>query len=441
MSVGDTIVARASSPGPARRAVVRISGPDTTAVLDCLDIDTPPARGAFRARATLVSKSDLPLLVLRFIAPASYTGEDAAELLVPANAHLVELLLDRACAIEGVRRAEPGEFTARAYLAGRLTLAQAEGVAAKIAADHTKSLEAADRVLSGQAGLEHRAWADRLASLLARVEAGIDFTDQEDVVAVTSCQLRDALEELRRKIAAAIGTTHRARAAERPLVALVGPPNAGKSTLFNALLGRTRVVASPTPGTTRDVIIETLDLSAHSVDPVDLADLPGLEEAATDPISQAAQTNARNTLEHADLILLCDPQARFEHEETGTPTIRIQTQADDHLPGEGAHLSICSLDGWHLGTLARMIAAHAFGSRRADDSDLIPRHRAHANAATDLLDAALATLEGQPGDDLLDAELIAGSLRGALDHLGSITGQIPPDEIIGRIFASFCIGK
>jgi tRNA modification GTPase len=439
MSVSDTIVARASAPGPARRAVIRISGPNTGAVLDCFDIDTPPSRGAFRARATLFCNADLPLLVLHFIAPASYTGQDAAELLVPANAHLVELILARACTIEGVRRAEPGEFTARAYLAGRLTLAQAEGVAAKIAADHTKSLEAADRVLSGQAGLEHRAWADRLATLLARVEAGIDFTDQEEVVAVTSCELHQALQQLHSEVSAAIGTAQSAWTA-RPLVALVGPPNAGKSTLFNALLGRTRVVASPTAGTTRDVIIEPLDLSAHGTGSVDLADLPGLEQTASDPISRAAQTNARNTLEHADLILLCDPQARFEQMETDTPTIRVQTQADEHLSGE-SDLSICSLDGWHLDTLARMIAAHAFGSRRADDSDLIPRHRAHAKAAADHFEMALATLKDQPETDLLDAELIAGSLRSALDHLGSITGQIPPDEIIGRIFASFCIGK
>jgi tRNA modification GTPase len=441
MSVSDTIVARASAPGPARRAVIRISGPLTAAVLDALDIDTPPRRAASSTRATIHTRQDLPLLVLRFVAPASYTGQDAAELLVPANPHLVEMILDRASAIEGVRRAEPGEFTARAYLAGRLTLAQAEGVAAKIAADNTKSLRAADRVLSGQAGLEHRAWADRLATLLARVEAGIDFTDQEDVVAVTSCELRDALEELQREVTAAIGSAHRAWTTERPLVALVGPPNAGKSTLFNALLGRTRVVESPTAGTTRDVIIETLDLSAYGTGSVDLADLPGLEKSASDAISQAAQTNTRNTLEHADLIVLCDPQARFEQVETSTPTIRVQTQADEHLPGEGCDLSICSLDGWHLGTLVRMIAAHAFGSRRADDSDLIPRHRAHAKAATDHLGMALETLTDQPETDLLDAELIAGSLRGALDHLGSITGQIPPDEIIGRIFASFCIGK
>ena len=440
MPIGDTIVARASATGPARRAVIRISGPSAAQVLEKLSIDTPPARGAYRARATLFTPGDLPLLVLRFIAPASYTGQDAAELLVPANAHLVELILDRATAIEGVRRAEPGEFTARAYLAGRLTLAQAEGVAAKIAADTSKSLEAADRVLSGQAGQQHRQWADQLAALLARVEAGIDFTDQEDVVAVSSRELRDRLGRLQTEITKAIGPAYRAWAANRPLVAIVGPPNAGKSTLFNALLGRTRVVASPTPGTTRDVIIEPLDLSPHAL--VDLADLPGLEATATDPISQAAQNHAQRTLEHADLILLCDPRARFDQTEAiNTPTIRVQTQADEHLPGEGADLSICSLDGWHLGSLRRMIAAHAFGSRRADDSDLIPRHRAHAVAAADLIDAALASLSAQPDAELHDAELIAGSLRGALDHLGSITGQISPDEIIGRIFASFCIGK
>ena len=183
MSIGETIVARASAPGLGRRAVVRVSGARTGAVLAALGVEDPGRRGAFCARASVLSGGDLPVLVVRFVGPGSYTGEDAAELLVPGNAHLVEMLLDRACGVEGVRRAGPGEFSARAYLAGKLTLAQAEGVAAKIAAEGASGLAAADRVLSGRAGAEHRAWAEKLAGLLALVEAGIDFSDQEDVVA------------------------------------------------------------------------------------------------------------------------------------------------------------------------------------------------------------------------------------------------------------------
>lgn len=461
MPIGDTIVARASAPGPARRAVLRISGPHTAAVLQTLRIDLPPLRGAYKARATVDTPGDLPLLALRFVAPASYTGEDAAELLLPANPHLIETLIDRACAVEGVRRAGPGEFTARAYLAGRLTLAQAQGVAAKVAAESEAALAAADRVLSGRAGDEHRAWADSLAHLLARVEAGIDFTDQEDVVAVTSRELRRRLGELHDALAAAIGPAHAEWSSDRPLVVLLGPPNAGKSTLFNALLGRERVVAAPTPGTTRDAIIEPLDLSDLASPPVDLADLPGLE---TDPpvnasaIDIAARRQTLGALDHADLVLLCDATPPSNNSGGGAPhrgggfqppvspppharTLRIHTRADAHIPSPAADLSVCAPDGWHIDRLRRLIAASASGSRRADDSALIPRHRHHASAARAHLAAAIEELRSQPPDDLEHAELIAGALRGALDELGEITGRIPPDAIIGRIFAAFCIGK
>ncbi len=467
MPIGDTIVARATAPGQARRTLIRISGPHTEDALNCLKIDTPRRRGAFKARASVFGPHDLPMLVLRFMAPASYTGEDAAELLLPANDTLVNLLIDRLCSLDGVRRAEAGAFSSRAYLAGKLSLAQAEGVAAKIAAESASSLRAADRVLSGQAGDEHRAWADQLATLLALVEAGIDFTDQEDVVSIPSDRLRDGLCELIDLLDAAIGPVHTSWSSDRPLVALVGPPNAGKSTLFNALLGRDRVVTTPVAGTTRDVIVEPLDLSIANAPPVDLADLPGLDEHTTDVVDQDAQRHATAILERADLILLCqstqhqdgtDRTAELSQETTESassaseatvfadvPThiamLRICTKADRHLPSPLADLSVCARDGWHLNALRRHIAAHAFGSRRADESMLIPRHKAHTRSARTFLVSAVEELTNQPDAELLDAELIAGFLREALDHLGEVTGHIAPDAIIGRIFASFCVGK
>lgn len=229
---------------------------------------------------------------------------------------------------------------------------------------------------------------------------------------------------------------------ERPLVVLVGLPNAGKSTLFNALLGRERVVASEVAGTTRDVIVERLGLSEYGGVAVDLADLPGLEEDGADAVSAAAQAGARRALARADLALVC---VRAGDEAVAGPAgverVRVETRADGHVGGADADLAVCAVDGWHIERLRRLIAERVRGSRRGEESGLIPRHRERARAAVGFLDAAIAALAGQEADELMDAEVVAGSLRGALDELGEITGRISPDAIIGRIFASFCIGK
>ncbi|RMH13578.1 MAG: hypothetical protein D6695_03615 [Planctomycetota bacterium] len=441
MPVGDTIVARASAPGQARRAIIRISGPATASVLATLGIDRPLVRSAAVIRAHL-DTGELPLLLLSFRSPSSYTGEDAAELIVPNNRTLVDSMIECMCSVPEVRRAEPGEFTARAYLAGRLTLAEAEGVAAKISAESARQLEAADRVLSGQIGTLYAAWTDRLASTLALVEAGIDFVDQEDVIPIAAAELARTLEELSAELHAALGTSYAgAGTGDRALVVLVGPPNAGKSTLFNALLGRTRAVASAQAGTTRDAIIEPLDLSDAGGVEVDLADLPGLDANATGAIDRAAQMRAHDVISRADVLIACDPAGRFEHVPTGAPVIRVRTKADRHLSTPGPGVCVCALDGWHIPALRRVIAEQCATIRRDDDSSLIPRHRAVVAGALDEINQALSLARTQTGAALSESELIAGRLRAALDLLGQLSGQVSTDDVIGRIFATFCIGK
>lgn len=441
MPVGDTIVARASAPGQARRAIIRISGPATASVLATLGIDRPLVRSAAVIRAHL-DTGELPLLLLSFRSPSSYTGEDAAELIVPNNRTLVDSMIECMCSVPEVRRAEPGEFTARAYLAGRLTLAEAEGVAAKISAESARQLEAADRVLSGQVGTLYAAWTDRLASTLALVEAGIDFVDQEDVIPIAAAELARTLEELSAELHAALGTSYAgAGTGDRALVVLVGPPNAGKSTLFNALLGRTRAVASAQAGTTRDAIIEPLDLSDAGGVEVDLADLPGLDANATGAIDRAAQMRAHDVISRADVLIACDPAGRFEHVPTGAPVIRVRTKADRHLSTPGPGVCVCALDGWHIPALRRVIAEQCATIRRDDDSSLIPRHRAVVAGALDEINQALSLARTQTGAALSESELIAGRLRAALDLLGQLSGQVSTDDVIGRIFATFCIGK
>jgi len=444
----DTIVAQASAHGRAERAVVRLSGPQVPRVLRAIADVCPERRGVHLCRIALGDAEPAlrcPAVVLRSPAPASYTGEECAELLLPGNPHLVERVIRRCCAEEGVRRAGPGEFTERAYLAGKLSLDEAEGVAALIAAHSAADLDAAGRLFRGETGAVYAAWADELASLLALVEAGIDFTDQEDVVPISPSALRSRLGALRDAMQArAAGQRAEQSAGLLPLVALVGPPNAGKSTLFNALLGRSRSVVADEAGTTRDAIIEELHLD-ESAGPglaVRLADLPGLDGDAPGPAALAAQARAREVLSQADALLHCDPRGLFERAASvlprGVPVLRVRTKAD--LPGgAGADVEVCALDGWRLDVLRRGIADVALGGVSSCAVALARHGRAIAGAAS-ILDGLARGLERE-ARSLVAPELIAEGLRAALTRLEEVLGRLTPDDVLGRIFATFCVGK
>lgn len=457
------IVALATAPGNASRAILRLSGQGTEAVLQELLDPAPASRGLHRARLALghqpgtpsappSSLHGLPVMVLRFVGPRSYTGEDAAEILTVSNPTLIERLLDRATSIDGVRLAGPGEFTARAYLAGRLTLAQAEGVAATIAAETGAQLDAAGRLMSGQTGAVYHAWADELAMLLALVEAGVDFTDQEDVVPIQPSELSRRLHGLRDELIEVLGP---ARAQElqsaSPRVVLAGVPNAGKSTLFNALLGRPRAVVSEIAGTTRDVLEEPLDLSAVRAGSgeVRLIDPAGLDDAVAGsghPVDEGSQALAREAVANADLVLQCDPTGRFVP-LPGVPTqvtvLRVRTKAD--LPiasgsGSGANIEVCALDGYRLPVLLRAIADSASAGRASAGSALVPRHRRAITQAAEHVLGSLGAMDPE-ARTLSEPELVAGELRLALNALAELVGDITPDDVIGRVFATFCVGK
>ncbi|GJQ28677.1 MAG: tRNA modification GTPase MnmE [Phycisphaerae bacterium] len=447
MIAGDTIVACSSPPGASRRALVRLSGPAVPALADTLLLGCPPVRGCGPARVCLDGDGPtLPVLVARYPSPASYTGEDVLEIVLPGNPTLVERVVGRLARHPGVRRAEPGEFSARAYLHGRLTLTQAEGVAATIAATSTEQLAAARALLEGRAGQDYQAWADELSALLALVEAGIDFTDQEDVRAIEPGTLRRRARAVRDAVIAHLGVAHgQAVESAEPRVVLAGRPNAGKSTLFNALLGRVRAVESPRAGTTRDVLEEPLDLSgdAPGAGVVTLADAAGLDAAETTASGRGAQAAARAALAQADVVLWCDPAGRFDPADcppTRGVVLRVRTFADQGGPARDATLAVCAIDGWNLDHLRRAIASALHGSTRAPLAELLPRHRAAMKACVLALDTVLGQVP-EHADGLDHAEEIAHALRSALDAAGELVGRIDPDDVLGKVFASFCIGK
>ncbi|MCC6660547.1 MAG: 50S ribosome-binding GTPase [Phycisphaerales bacterium] len=439
MRLGDIIVAVASPPGWAARAVIRLSGPGAWAMLSGV-LDTAVTQRGCRAARLRFGPSGLPALLLAQAARRSYTGEESAELVLPGSPLLLDRVLRMLAGLPGARLAAPGEFTARAYLAGRMTLEQAEGVAALIAAQGEDERASAADLLGGEAGKRYRDWIEEAATLLALVEAGIDFSDQEDVTGVSTSDLARRVERLLDDLASFAGSrrAREAEAASLPRVILAGAPNAGKSTLANALLGRSRAVVSDQPGTTRDALEEVLDLTGviPGGSAVLLTDTPGIDDGGG-AIHAAAQHAARAALAGADLVVYCDPLGRFAPLPVAAQAeLRVRTKADRVAPPESTGLPVCALDGWNLPELRRQIACLATSHRARGLAALLPRHREAMDRAAAHLDGARLLALDDAG-----AEVIAGELRAALDALGELAGRIDPDRVLGRVFASFCIGK
>src|SRR5687768_17355137 len=300
MIVSDTICAISSAVGPAARMIVRASGPGAFALAEALTGSSPQPRSALRTHLRFDGLV-IPAWLYSFASPRSYTGEDLVEFHIPGNPLLARMLVNELLRL-GARAAEPGEFTARAYFNGRIDLAEAEGVAATIAAHSEGELRAARQLLGGELARRLRPVMDVLAETLALVEVGIDFSD-EDVTFLR----RDEVEQRVRSSDAALehltrDTARFERLAHEPQVVLVGRPNAGKSTLLNALAGRQRAVVSPIAGTTRDAVSAEVRLRRGMIKLIDVA---GLEfEEATDDIERQMQSQALRAIETADAVVL-----------------------------------------------------------------------------------------------------------------------------------------
>jgi len=449
----DTIVAVSSPPGRSHRGIVRLTGDDTQRILDTL-LDEPASQAppGRLAKVKLASPA-MPLLLTRFAAPKSYTGQDLAELQVPGNPALLERLLHLATQA-GARLAEPGEFTFRAYLAGKLDLTQAEGVAATIHAVSDGQLKAARLLLDGKLGRFARELVDDLGTRLALVEAGIDFTDQEDVIPIAPGELDEHLARIEARLDDLLAHSRPwGEVQALPWVVLVGAPSAGKSTLFNALLNRNRAVIDPMPGTTRDVLCEPMTIQTKDGTPseVMLVDLAGLDEP-TCPLDFLVQAAVERAIDRADLILrvVAPDEAASSVPKSNALILTVFTQSDlregahteDH-PSDAVHVS--AVTGDHLDTLRSLIADRLGDSAVSVSAQMLalqPRHEQALNDAKSQITLARQLLADQLDTKAIqDVELIAGHLREALNSLAALGGELSPDDVIGKVFATFCVGK
>jgi tRNA modification GTPase len=433
--MSDTIFAPATAAGRAAVAVVRVSGPRAATVLRALAGGLPKARRAALRKLYAPDGTEIDqALVLWFPAPASYTGEDVAELQVHGGRAVAEALVSALGAL-GLRLAEPGEFTRRAFENGRLDLAQAEGVGDLVDAETDAQRRQALEQLEGRlSGLQAR-WREALIEALALFEAAVDFPDEE-LPADVAARARPGLETLAAQIEAAAADVDRGeRVRDGYRIALIGAPNAGKSTLLNALARRDAAIVTDQPGTTRDVIEVPLELAGYKAI---VADTAGLRETS-DAVEAEGVRRAGAAARAADLrVWLVDgtappPErpAALRPTDLILKTKRDLGQGGADLPGAAFTVRSPNDMAWLERTLAERVVDALAGGEPPAATRL--RHQAHLGEAAARLRAALAHSE--------QIELAAEDVRLAARALDRITGRIDPEAVLGRIFATFCIGK
>jgi tRNA modification GTPase len=443
----DTIAAIATGAGAAGVGIVRMSGPDSTRIATALTGSEPPVRRALHAvfhdaEGAVIDDG----IVLRFAAPASFTGEDVVELQAHGSRVLLRQLLAR-CRELGARMARPGEFSERAFRNGKLDLAQAEAVADLIAAGDAQAARAARRSLDGVFSRRVDAIAAAMLAVRVQVEAAIDFAD-EPLETLGMDQVAAALEGIARDIDALLADAERGRRLRDGLHAvIVGPPNAGKSSLLNALAGSDRAIVTDIAGTTRDLLTETIRSDGVELTLVDTA---GLREGG-DAIEREGMRRARAELVRADLAIVVldarDPgRGRGEMADAVAEVPRVLwlhnkrdlLAPDAATPGDDDALLVSALSGAGIEALHERLRAAVLGGDGAGAADAFSARARHVDglrrAAADVADARHALQAGS-------LELAAESLRGAHDALGELVGKVLPDALLGHVFSTFCVGK
>jgi tRNA modification GTPase len=424
--------------------VLRISGPDARRAVTLLAGGMPPPRVAQRRRLCDPQSGEAldDGLVLWFPAPRSATGEDVAELHLHGSRAVLAAVM-QALARFGLRLAEPGEFTRRAFLNGKLDLLQAEAIADLAAAETEAQRRQAMRQLGGELGEVYRAWRDRLTRILAHLEAAIDFPD-EDLPPEIEDRIRGETEGLVAEIERHLADGHRGeRLRDGIEVAILGPPNAGKSSLLNRIARRDVAITSPIPGTTRDVIEVAIDLGGY---PVVLADTAGLRDSA-DAIEQEGRRRAVQRAEQAEIRLFVfdtahPADAAGASAWPGADTILVANKID-LVPAAATSLSapallvsalpVSALTAEGIDRLLTVLGERVAQTYRIE-APVLTRAR-HRQA----LEEAAASLQRSFSAAL--PELRAEDLRLALRSLGRITGAVDVEDLLDVIFRDFCIGK
>ena len=432
----DTIFALASGQGRAGVAVIRTSGPRSGAALADLAGRLPPARRAILARLRDQDGTALDRgLVLWFPAPASFTGEDCAEFHLHGGAAVVAAVLSALGRIEGCRLAEPGEFTRRAYLNRKLDLAGVEGLADLIDAQTEAQRRQALRQFEGALGAWVEVQRETLLGALAAAESAIDFSDEADVAGDFELEVRRRASDLRDAIATELDRSRAAaRVRDGVVVTLAGPPNVGKSTLLNALARREAAIVSPHAGTTRDPVAVDLDLDGFLVTCIDTAGL----RPTDDPVEREGIARARARAASADLVLWLSEAAdpRPPDPDLADPVWTVATKADLWSGPTAADFSVAALDGRGVPALVSALRDFAGGAQGGEAGVVTRlRHRRALERAALLLAASLARPRGT------GLELLAEDLHGVLGEIDGLVGRIGAEEVLGAIFARFCVGK
>ena len=462
-----TIVAVSSGIAPARRAIVRLSGSQTAHILQRLIADDGPQQLAKQSLLTAKHATSALLDCLlgwqsRRVAARiyfwpdsrSFTGEPSAEIHLIGSLPLVEALVEFLLQL-GAAPAERGEFTLRSFLAGKVDLTQAEAVLGVIEADAPAQLQWALEQLGGNLSRPVRRLRDKLLELIAHLEAGLDFVE-EDIEFISQDQLQAELESVRRQLLDLVHRLElRGTRSRTPQVVLLGLPNAGKSSLFNALLRKERAIVTSQAGTTRDALSEATKLEELQVELVDTA---GIEELHEDSPRALAQTVLQNRIARADAILFCvdltapPDEAWFLQQlaslrNSQTPLLLVGTKLDAcarpaDLPSIASTLDVhisCHQPA-SIDLLRQRLLTILADSRRDSHSDAMHHTMVRCKASLELalaaLDRALQLLAEAGGE-----ELVATELRFALEDLSAIIGEVHTEDILGEIFSRFCIGK
>lgn len=442
MARSETIAAIATAPGRAGIGVVRVSGNDLSALATALCGSVPqPRRAVLRdfhdGDGGVIDQG----LVLYFPAPHSYTGEDVLELQGHGGPVVLQRLFKR-CLVLGARVAEPGEFSKRAYLNGKMDLAQAEGVADLIDAATEQAARCAQRSIHGEFSARIHELAAQIIALRALTEATLDFPEEEIDTGTRRDQSR-RLADIRQTLGALLTAAGQGSLLrEGALVVLAGRPNAGKSSLLNQLAGEEVAIVTEIPGTTRDAIRQTINLNGV---PLHVIDTAGLRESA-DPVEKIGIARTWAAIEKADLAVLVIDGTRGETSEDreilarlpkALRCLRVFNKCDlaGHPAGHsGDSVTVSAKTGDGMVGL-RAAMAEAVGWR--GDGEGVFMARARHLEALRLAQAALVRAEAEQGRQ----ELFAEELRRAHEALMSITGEMTPDDLLGEIFSRFCIGK